>query len=169
MALSWFKTGNHTIVGPMLPTALGPLCVGLLGAYCLTVILKALYIWRTQPKYGITGQYRSQVFFFSCLLFFPFLFFLLLSFFLSSFSLFFPLSSLWATGPDRLRSKRPMWRSPKRHNGQSAYGWATNVVNLPKPMLYSLFYEPYLCGRPLPLHDKYIVMYEKCEYVILKY
>ena len=43
MAPAWFKTGNHTIVGPMLPTALCPLCVSLLGAYCLTVILRALY------------------------------------------------------------------------------------------------------------------------------
>ena len=63
----------------------------------------------------------SQVFFpfFSSLFF---LFFSLSSFnFLSSFSLFFPLSPLWVTGPGRPRTKRPMWRSPKRHNGQSAY------------------------------------------------
>ena len=29
--------------------------------------------------------------------------------------------SLWVTGPGRARIKRPMWQSPKRHIGQSAY------------------------------------------------
>ena len=34
-------------------------------------------------------------------------------------------------------------------------------------MLNSLFYVPYLCENPLALHDKYTVMYEKRDYVIL--
>ena len=37
----------------------------------------------------------------------------------------FPLSSLWVTGPGR-----PMWWSPKRHNGQSAYAFAFFIFDI---------------------------------------
>ena len=85
-------------------------------------------LWRTKPKHGITGSYRSQVFF-PFLLFFPSFFLsFFLSFFFSLFFLSFPLSFLWVTGPGRPRTKRPMWRSPKRHNGQSAYEYAPGAV-----------------------------------------
>ena len=127
VALAWFKTGNHTIVGPMLPTALCPLCVGLLGAYCLTVILRACIQWRTKPKHGITGPYRSQVFFPFFLLFFPFLFFLLLSFFLSFFLFpFLPfLSSFF------LVSNRP-WAA---QNQRAHVGDRQNATTASPPML----------------------------------
>ena len=108
VVLAWFKTGNHTIVGPMLPTALCPLCVGVLGAYCLTVILRAYTMTYIKPKHGITGPYRSQVFFpfFSSL--FSFSFPSPSSFLFPPFSLFCPLSSLWVTGPGRPGTKLPM-------------------------------------------------------------
>ena len=35
------------------------------------------------------------------------------------FPVFFPLCSLWVTGPGQPRTKRPMWRSLKCHNGQT--------------------------------------------------
>ena len=53
------------------------------------------------------------------------------------FSLVFPLSSLWVTGPWRPKTKRPMWRSPKRHNGQSAYeGLCSHFVSYPIFILF---------------------------------
>ena len=101
MALAWFKTGNHTIVGSMLPTALCPLCVGLLGAYCLTVILRALYtlMYKAQTRNNRPISVSSLLPF--LLLFFPFLFFLLLSFFFFPFlpflsSFFFVSNRPWA-------------------------------------------------------------------------
>ena len=91
----------------------------------------------------------------SFLLFFPYPFFLFLfsffflSFFLSFFfslrSLFFPLSSLWVTGPGRPRTKRPMCRSPKRHNGQSAYASEQNTCNF---CLVSKKCEKYVKNSP---------------------
>ena len=85
----------------MLPTALCPLCVGLLGAYCLTVILRALYtlMYKAQTRNNRPISVSSLLPF--LLLFFPFLFFLLLSFFFFPFlpfpsSFFFVSNRPWA-------------------------------------------------------------------------
>ena len=37
---------------------------------------------------------------------------------------------LWVTGPGWPRTKRPMWRSPKRHNSQSTYGMGGQEMNI---------------------------------------